>query len=332
MVGEARPPATAGTPETVGRDRIPAAGAVLWRPGPDGGEPAVAVVHRPRYDDWSLPKGKLDSGETVPAAAVREVTEETGCTAVLGPFLGRVEYPIVRRGRAATKVVDYFSARATGGEFAVNDEVDELRWLPVPEAAALLSYPHDRGVLAEFAALPRDTRTLLLTRHAKAGKREHWAGDDELRPLSPAGRRQAEALRGLLPLFGADRVHAAPRVRCVQTVEGLAEDLAAPVVREPLLSEEGYWPNPEIGAARLMDILAGGGAPVVSSQGGVIPHLVTELARRGGLDLGTIACKKGSVWVLSFAAGHAVSNSDGVPQLVAAHYLPSPLPAPAMRA
>ena len=301
---------------------VHAAGAVLWR---DGDPPRVAVVHRDRYDDWSLPKGKLDPGETVPACAAREIAEETGYRAVLGRHLAQVRYPI----DGAEKVVDYYAARAAGGEFAVNHEVGELRWLPVPQAAELLTYQADREVLAGFAAGPARTTTVLLVRHAKAGDRREWDGDDDLRPLSPAGERQAEGLRRLLPLFGADRVHSAPRLRCEQTVAGLAADLGVPVVSEPLLSEEGFWPDPQAGLRRLREIAAAGGTPVVSSQGGVIPGLLRLLGANA--DHQPLPAKKGSLWVLTFApaAAQGTSTSDSAdPLLIAADYLPSALATP----
>src|SRR3954467_13891342 len=102
-----------------------AAGAVLWRASDDGAEPEVAVVHRPRYDDWSLPKGKVDAGEHVLTAAVREIREEPGFEVVVGPRGPPTHYPV----REGTKRVDYWMVRAVGGSFTPNDEVDELRWL-----------------------------------------------------------------------------------------------------------------------------------------------------------------------------------------------------------
>lgn len=318
---------------------IRAAGAVLWSRN-SSGQLVVAVIHRPRYDDWSLPKGKLDPGETAPVAAAREIHEETGFTAALGRFLDRVRYDIPPRGDeehndVTPKSVDYYSARAAGGEFHVNSEVDELRWLPVELAERTVSYPHDVGILRTFTELPVELTTLMLVRHAKAGKREDWDGDDDLRPLSDSGLRQAEALRALLGAFGPDRVLAAPRLRCVQTVRGCAEDLGTEVAHEPALSEEGYAQDPVLATARLLAIAADSGAPVVCSQGAVIPHLVRELAERDGVRLpananGTstnkdVPNKKGSVWLLSFTPPDA---DDGA-QLVAADYFPSPLPAPA---
>ncbi|MBM7813318.1 8-oxo-dGTP diphosphatase [Saccharothrix algeriensis] len=300
---------------------IRAAGAVLWHDG------SVAVVHRPRYDDWSLPKGKLDPGETVPAAAVREVLEETGYRAVLGRHLKTVRYAAF----GGEKVVDYFSARAEGGSFEPNDEVDELRWLPVDAAAELVTRDTDREVLGVFTAAPADLATVLLVRHAKAGKRDNWRGDDDLRPLSAAGWRQAEGLRALLPLWGPARVHSAPRVRCVETVQGVADDIGAGVLLEPGLSEEGYWPDPRAGLDRLLEIVDGVGVPVVCSQGGVIPDLVSALADRAGLPVGEVPCKKGSAWLLAFhrpEPGWSTSDPAGGPRLVSAHYLPSPLASP----
>ncbi|ASR34671.1 NUDIX hydrolase [Prauserella marina] len=308
------------------RPVIRAAGAVLWRRNPATEKLEVAVVHRNRYDDWSLPKGKLDQGETAPVAAVRELAEETGFDAVLGRFLTRVEYSV---GEAA-KTVDYFSARALGGLFAANEEVDELRWCSPELAVPMVGYDGDRAVLRQFMALPADLTTVLLVRHAKAGKRESWAGADDLRPLSEAGRRQAAALRVLLGTFGPDRVFAAPKLRCVQTVLGVADDLDRTVTTEPVFAEESFSSAPSATVARLLRIAAEGGTPVVCSQGGVIPALVRTLAERGGVGgvalptggTGSLASKKGSLWLLSFAA-------DGdTPSLVAASYLPSPLPAP----
>jgi len=308
---------------------VRAAGAVLWRA--TGQATEVALVHRPRYDDWSLPKGKLDPGETIAEAAVREVREETGFTAVLGRYLARTAYPVPARHGSGTvpKTVDYFAAEAVSGEFEANDEVDELRWLDPSAAEKLLTRPEDVRVLRAFCELPVGLTTLVLVRHAKAGKRDDWSGDDDLRPLSEAGRRQAAALRRVLSLFGPDRVLSAPRLRCVQTVHGVAEDVTAEVRHEPLFSEEGYWPDPVLGVARLLAVAGDGGTPVVCSQGGVIPDLVSALADRDGVELsaargGVVPSKKGSFWVLSFRPPTA---SEG-PVLLAADYHSSALPVP----
>ncbi|GLZ41704.1 NUDIX hydrolase [Actinokineospora sp. NBRC 105648] len=288
--------------------KIAAAGAVLWRGGAGGVE--VAVVHRPRYDDWSLPKGKLDRGESTHAAAVREVAEETGFAAVLGRFLARVSY----RVPDGDKTVDYFAARAAGGAFEPNDEVDQLRWLPVDAAADLCRYPHDRVVLHRFTDAPADTTTVLLVRHAHAGKKQLWTGPDAQRPLSPTGERQSHALTRLLPLFGPDRVHSVPKVRCTATVAPLAAALGVPVVPEPTLSEQAHEASPGAATARLLELAKDGGTPVVCSQGGVIPDVLADLLTDSRVEAADLKSRKGSVWVLSF---------DADARLVAADYIPT---------
>jgi 8-oxo-dGTP diphosphatase len=302
---------------------------VLWRR--EGDQVEIALVHRPRYNDWSLPKGKLNAGETIPQTAVREVLEETGFEAVLGRHLAKISYEVPVRGRdgTANKTVDYFAAKAVDGKFTANEEVDQLRWAGAVEAEGLLTRHADAEVVRTFYALPAELTTVLLARHAKAGKRDEWNGDDDLRPLSAAGQRQAEALRKLAPLFGVDRVLSAPRLRCVQTVQGAAEDLGVEIRHEPLLSEEVYWRDPVLGIARFLAIVADDGTPLICSQGGVIPDLIGALADRDGVEItaargGVIPSKKGSFWVLSFLPP---SGNDG-PRLVAADYYPSALPIP----
>jgi 8-oxo-dGTP pyrophosphatase MutT (NUDIX family) len=131
---------------------VRAAGAVVWRRGP-GGERQWAIIHRPRYDDWSLPKGKLEEGESLEEAAQREVREETGVSGHLGPHVGTTRY-LDNRGR--TKTADYWVMEALAGAdgFEPNREVDELRWLDSDAAAAMLSHDHDREILARAAADP----------------------------------------------------------------------------------------------------------------------------------------------------------------------------------
>ena len=282
-----------------------AAGAVVWREDGD-----VAVVHRPRYDDWSFPKGKLEPGETIPFAAVREVAEESGLDVHLGPILGDVSYA-VPEGR---KVVRYWSARvAKDNGFTPDAEVDELRWIPAGQAAEVLTYGHDLDVLQRFVAHGRPSSTILLVRHAKAGSRSQWEGDDDQRPLSSSGREQAEHLAALLPLFGPERVVSAPPLRCRDTIAPLAAELGLPVGDEPLLGEEGYWERPRAGLARLRQLVAATGVTAVASQGGVIPDVMRALVQssphRLPLDPSAVPSRKASTWVLGFA-GSVLRSAD----------------------
>ncbi|WP_313674971.1 NUDIX hydrolase [Mycolicibacterium sp.] len=287
-----------------------AAGAVLWRPG-ESGEPLIAVIHRPRYDDWSLPKGKIDAGETEPVAAVREIFEETGQRAQLGRHLCRIAYPIP----VGTKIVQYWAARACGGEFEPNKEVDKLLWLPAKEAVKRLSYPYDRKVADRFSRKPADTRTVLIVRHATAGRKARYHGDDHKRPLDRKGRAQAKWLVPQLLAFGASTLYAADRSRCVQTIEPLARELDVPIAVEPTLTEEAYAADPEAAQKRILEIAAeADGNPAVCSQGKVIPYLIQWWCDRDGVKPDKSRNRKGSTWVLSLFDG----------QLIAADHLPSP--------
>lgn len=291
---------------------IPAAGAVLYRS--EGGTLVCAVVHRPRYDDWSLPKGKVDAGESLPSTAVREIEEETGFTAVLDSRIGTTGYPLKENTR---KEVTYWSARAGDGVFEPNSEVDELRWLPVEEAGRLVSYPLDRKILTRFAEAPPTESVLMLVRHAKAGSRGEWSGDDSLRPLEKSGRSQAEMLVPMLGAFGVRRLYSAPRVRCEQTLAPLADELGVEVQIEPALTDEAYRDDPETARTRLVELATDGpGVAAVSSQGTAIPGLVGDLAGIAGLDVGKTSTKKAGTWALGFHGG----------TLVYADYYPSPLP------
>jgi 8-oxo-(d)GTP phosphatase len=279
---------------------------VLWRPGyADSAEGAieVAVIHRPRYDDWSLPKGKVDPGETAPVAAVREVFEETGQRCVLGRGLDTVSYPI----DLGIKKVYYWAARSTGGEFTPGKEVDELFWLPVVDAMKKLDYAQDRKVLRRFAKQPADTQTVLVVRHGTAGSKSRYSGDDTKRPLDKRGRAQAEALVPQLLAFGASEVYAADRVRCHQTLEPLAAELGVRIHTERALTEEAYAKSPKRARHQMLRIAAHGGTPAICSQGKVIPDLIAWWCDRDGVRPDKARNHKGSTWVLSLAAGKLIA-------------------------
>jgi 8-oxo-dGTP diphosphatase len=290
---------------------VSAAGAVLWRPDDASGDPLIAVLHRPRYDDWSLPKGKLDAGEIAPVAAVREILEETGQSVSLGRRLGRVSYPIPN----GTKLVEYWVARGHEGGFVPNSEADDLRWLPIAEAKKRLSYPLDRKILGRFAKKPADTQTVLIVRHGSAGRKSRYRGDDRLRPLDAKGRAQAKSLVPQLRAFGASSVHAADRVRCRQTVELLADAIGAPISMEPSLTEEAYAADPRTAHDRVLAIAALGGTPVICTQGKVIPFLIDWWCKRDGVKPDKSRNRKGSTWVLSLVGD----------RIVAADHMASPL-------
>ena len=285
------------------KEPILAAGAVLWRPHDVTGTPEVAIIHRPRYDDWSLPKGKVDPGETEPVTAVREIEEETGFHAHLGRRLTTVSYPVEQ----AVKKVRYWAARSVGGEFTANAEADDLKWLPAQQAMTALTYPHDRKVLRRFLKMPADTQTVMIVRHATAGSRSRYKGDDRKRPLDKHGRAQAESLVGQLLSFGAGELFAADRVRCQQTLDPLAEELGAEILGEPALTEEAYAENRKAGRQRVVEIADAATNPVICTQGKVIPDLIAWWCERDGVRPDKSRNRKGSTWVLSLAGGRLVA-------------------------
>lgn len=293
-----------------------AAGAVLWRGDiTDLDSIEVAVIHRPHYDDWSLAKGKVDPGESLSTTAAREILEETGYDIRLGKLLGHVSYPVAGR----TKVVYYWTGEVLDGEFTPNEEVDEIRWLPIDEARQLLSYDVDSEVLDKAKKrfqLPATTRILYI-RHGKAQPRGKWEGDDNLRPLEKKGRRQAEMLAPMLLPFKPSRVFSAEPDRCTATATPLAEEIGVETVVDPLFGDIAWFSEREAAQARFTQLIDEGGTTAVVSQGTAIPGMIHWLSENGRLPLPEeLETKKGSVWVLSF------NNGD----LTGADYMASPLP------
>ena len=218
---------------------IPAAGVVVFREHDDRAE--VALVHRPKYDDWSFPKGKVDPGEPVPVAAIREVREETGLRVGLGRPLQAQRYPV----SAGQKVVHYWVGRTAAGasddvgSYQVNDEIDDVRWLPVKKARQWLTYPHDRATLQEAEDVRHPSTPLVVLRHASAVGRSAWPRGDEERPLDDTGRAQSVTLAGLLMAYDIRRVITSPSARCAQSVAPYAGLAGLDPEHVRRLSEDG---------------------------------------------------------------------------------------------
>jgi 8-oxo-dGTP pyrophosphatase MutT (NUDIX family)/phosphohistidine phosphatase SixA len=277
---------------------IEAAGGVLWRE--DGERVDVAVVHRPRYDDWSLPKGKAHRGELPVVTALREVREETGANVALSRRVGRGRYRVA----GIDKVVRYWAMRYRGGPFTPNAEVDDLAWLDADHARARLSYDNDRAILDALFALPLPTSAVILIRHAKAGKRAAWKGIDERRPLDRVGREQARALVPLVGAFDPVRILSAGPLRCVQTVEPLASKLGLGIEPTPAFGDDCYARDPEATRTALKSLAAAGNVVAVSSQGVTIPGIIESLELSRPVPPSTA---KGAAWVLSCRDGQVVS-------------------------
>jgi 8-oxo-dGTP diphosphatase len=227
---------------------ITAGGTVITRR--TGGEVEVAVVHRPRYADWSLPKGKPRPSETLPECAVRETAEETGLKVRLGAPLDSVRYPVGNR----KKRVDYWRAEVVAAEpFQPGDEADELGWWPLRDAAARLSYGHDRFLIEQLAEVP-DTTPLIIVRHAKAMDRGDWSKADLARPIIALGRRQARLLTPLLGAYGVGRLISSPAIRCVSTLQPYAADRHLEIVQVPELTEQRGTDDPAGVAAVVAEV------------------------------------------------------------------------------
>lgn len=257
---------------------VRAAGVVLMRDRE--GSKELLLVHRPLRKDWSLPKGKLNSGEHVVSAAVRECDEETGYTAVLGAPLPSQSYSVLSH----PKVVNYWCARVAGEVgFAPGDEVDEVRWTPVDEAAELLTYTNDIHLVTQAAAMP-STVPLIVLRHTQALKRADFSGKiDTERPLTGRGRSQSKELIPLLDAYGIDTVHASSARRCEETVRRFAKSIGVSVQQEPELTEETHASESGATSARAAELAITQASIVLCSHRPVLPTVFTAIA--GSLEL-----------------------------------------------
>jgi len=260
---------------------IAAAGALPWRRR--RGQLQVAVVHRPRYDDWSWAKGKLEPGEEWPVAAAREVFEETGFHVRLGRPLPTSLYTVPNAsGQPEAKEVRYWAAEVVGGAGALVHEIDEIAWLDVDTAADRLSYSRDGEQLRALIQADRSgnltTWPLVIVRHAHAYSRSTWSEPDPLRPLDDRGRERADALVPILSSYGVTRVVTSPSVRCLATVLPYAVAAQLKVRLKPGLSEEGFAEQPDHARRHVARLLDRGTATVVSSHGPVLPTLLEHLA------------------------------------------------------
>lgn len=257
-------------------DEIVAAGAVVSRKGPE-----VLLVHRPKYDDWSFPKGKLDPGEHVLAAAVREVAEETGVDVRLGPPLPDHTYE-VGNGTLRPKRVHWWTARATGCDdvsgYRPNEEVDEVRWVSPDKARRLLTWERDRDLLDVWDRVRKRSTPFVVLRHAKADARSSWKGDDRERPLTGLGELQADEVVPLLGAYGVARVVASSSRRCWTTVAPYADVIGTEVEVHDVLSEQDAT---EVAVTDLvLGLLSTREPTVVCTHRPVIPLVLAALGAR----------------------------------------------------
>lgn len=292
-----------------------AAGAVVWRLV--DGKLRILLIHRTKYRDVTLPKGKVDPGEMLAQTAVREVQEETGIRVNLGVPVGVSRY-FMRPKRQ--KVVHYWAAEATDGAirnstFVPNHEIAALEWVSMKRARKNLSYPVDLEILDEFERLVDDgvlrTFPIVALRHAKAVSRSDWDGSDAARPLTDRGLRQAEAIVAPLRAFGIRRIVTSDAVRCMQTVAPLAKKLDRKPVQTELISQDAW----EDGVSDVRTVIGkrvrAGKPAVVCSHGPVLPGILSELALATGTMHGSYLGSASALEVAAFSVAHLSATNPG---------------------
>ncbi|MDB5280902.1 MAG: hypothetical protein JWR61_5857, partial [Ferruginibacter sp.] len=268
---------------TLASEPVLAAGAVVWRVV--GGKVRILLVRRTQHKDVSLPKGKVDPGETLPETAVREISEETGLVVGLGAPIGTVEYPLPS-GRQ--KIVYYWSAEVrkkaiAASTFRPNAEIASLEWVSLNKAAKLLSYPHDVEIVDAFAQRYAEGRArtfaVIVLRHGKAVPPESWDGQDATRPLLERGTAQAASVALGLAAYRPRKIISSTAARCLATVAPLARLTALDVTPSDAISQD-FW---EAGTSDAATVIAKrvrkGTTVVLCSHGPVIPDLIEELSR-----------------------------------------------------
>lgn len=268
-------------------DPVLAAGAVCWRVDATGAA-QVLVVFRAQHRDFSLPKGKLDPGETLPETAVREIAEETGLMIGLGAPLGVVEY-VMPNGRQ--KVVYYWSAEVDestieNSTFAPNDEIESLEWMPLADVRARLSYPHDVDIVDRFAELFEQGRArtfaIIALRHGKAVPPESWDGPDSTRPLLQRGADQALSVAPGIAAYRPTKLLSSDAARCLATIAPTSRLTGLEVREKTAISQDAYTGS----AAGVMKIvgkrLARATTTVFCSHGPVLPQIIAAVAQATG--------------------------------------------------
>jgi 8-oxo-dGTP pyrophosphatase MutT (NUDIX family)/phosphohistidine phosphatase SixA len=292
-----------------------AAGAVVWRLV--DGKLRILLIHRTKYRDVTLPKGKVDPGEMLAETAVREVHEETGIRVSLGVPVGVSRYHLASQKQ---KVVHYWAAEATvdairESTFVPNREIAALEWVSVKKARSRLSYPVDLEILDFFTNLVDDgvlrTFPVIALRHAKALARSDWDRSDAARPLTDRGRKQAKSIVGPLRAFGVRKIVTSDAVRCVETVAPLAKALDRTPVQTEKISQDAW----EDGIADLRSVVGrrvrSGKPAVLCSHGPVLPALLSEIALATGTVAGSYLSSAADLEPAAFSVVHLSATNPG---------------------
>ncbi len=260
-----------------------AAGALCWREV--DGQLLIAIIHRKRYGDWSWPKGKVDPGESLPQAAVREIREETGLKVKLGVHLGTQKY-MLQNG--AAKEVHYWAAKVSDkslaeSTFKPDEEVERIEWKTPKEIDDLLSYEQDKEFLVKLVDLHSkgllQTKPFILLRHAKATPRGQWPKDEAHRPLLPLGEEQAKAIVPILAAYGIKKVVSSPWARCANTVMPYVRKKGLKLIERGQLTEFGNANGQQRTAKTVEKLLATGSAAVLCSHRPALPTILDTISK-----------------------------------------------------
>ena len=283
---------------------IYAAGAVLWRFGAKN-RIEIALIHRPRYGDWSLPKGKLDANETMIGCAYREVMEETGYIAIFGPEIGDATYVV----DGVTKLVKYWSAQAVGEPTGKPNptEVDQILWLSPAEARKKLTLDDDQSIVDFFLEFGTGTTALVLLRHAKAIKREDWDGDDGDRPLGNVGQIQAKRLLSKYLPYAIEEVHSSDAMRCIETIEPMTRALQMHPIFSTDLSEYRFAKDKEVALDYAQDLMIRNQSAIICSHNPILPKVLKKLIGKKNFKELDQKLEPAEAWVLHHRDGEIIA-------------------------
>ena len=282
---------------------IRAAGALLWRENSDLSI-EVALIHRPRYDDWSLPKGKLEIGETALQCAYREVLEETGIRASFTRHLGAVEY----EESGQQKRVKYWAAYCAldQSDFIANEEVDQMRWLTATQALEQATHNSDKSIIETFMNQEQHTDTLIILRHTKSLERGDWDEADSHRTLDETGFDQAQLLIKHLAPLAIDELYTSDYTRCVQTVTPLAHARGLSITTVPSLNEESFELDPEKAISFANALKQDEKNILICSHNPVIPSMLRGILNTKLKNKDLIKLEPGDAWIVHRVRGEIV--------------------------
>jgi 8-oxo-dGTP diphosphatase len=282
---------------------IRAAGALLWRESNER-TIEIALIHRPKYDDWTLPKGKIEEGETALQCAHRELFEETGIKASFTRQLGTVEY----EESGQLKRVLFWSAQCAleASTFIANEEVDVLEWLAPDQALAKASHDSDRQMIENFLIQSPHTDTLIILRHTKALERGDWDEVDSERTLDEVGFDQAQLLIKHLEPFAIEEVYTSDYVRCVQTVTPLAHSRGLTISQVPSLNEETFEEDPLRSVSFANALKQDEKNILICSHNPVIPTMLRGILNTKLKNKDLIKLEPGDAWIVHRVQGEIV--------------------------